>query len=114
MQSSSIGSLGPMLENSFFMELATSLNASSLRSTKNIPKNVRMVYPTKENVFNAYGGPLYGGGCLPYSRKTNIKQEVLTSESKQSALTLRAVTQPSAILPPTFLVLANSSFLSLL
>ena len=74
LQSSSIGSLGPMLENSFLMELATSLNASSLRSTKNIPKNVRMVYPTKENVFNAYGGPLYGGGCLPYSRKTNIKQ----------------------------------------
>ena len=33
-----------------------------------------MVYPTKENVFNAYGGPLYGGGCLPYSRKTDIKQ----------------------------------------
>ena len=87
-QSSSIGSLGPMLQSSFLMELATSFNASSLRSTKNVPNNVRMVYPSKKNVFDAYGGPLYGGGCLPYSQKTNMKQPWLkkvmcTWESEQ-------------------------------
>ena len=83
LQSSSIGSLGPLHENSFLMELATSFNASTLRSTKCVPKNVKMVYPTKENVFDAYGGPLYGGGCLPYSRKTNIKQPWLKGKMCQ-------------------------------
>ena len=73
-QSSSIGSLGPNIESSFLMELAASFNASTLRTTKKVPKTVRVVYPTKENVFSAFGGPLYGGGCLPYSSKTSVKQ----------------------------------------
>ena len=73
-QSSSIGSLGNMLEGSFVMELAASFNATTSRSFKKLPKVVRVVYPTKENVFNSYGGPLYGGGCLPYSQRTSEKQ----------------------------------------
>ena len=63
-----------MLQGSFVMELAASFNATTSRSFKKLPKVVRVVYPTKENVFNAHGGPLYGGGCLPYSRRTSEKQ----------------------------------------
>ena len=74
LQCSSIGSLGPNIEGSFLMELSASLNATTLRSTKKLPKWVRLVYPSKENVLNAYGGPLYGSGCLPYSQKTSDKQ----------------------------------------
>ena len=73
-QCSSIGTLGQTLNSSFLMELAASLNATTLRSTKKLPNTVKLVYPTKDNVFNAYGGPLYGGGCLPYSKKTSEKQ----------------------------------------
>lgn len=74
LQSSSIGSMGASLDNSFVIELATSLNALASRSSKQRPKHVKVVYPTKNSVFNAYGGLLYGGGCLPYSRSTSLKQ----------------------------------------
>jgi len=74
LQSSSIGSMGASFDNSFVKELAASFNAISSRTSKQYPKNIKVIYPTRTNVFDAYGGPLYGGGCLPYSRNTHSKQ----------------------------------------
>merc|ERR1712223_69429 len=81
LQSSSIGSLGgESIDDSFLAELVTSLNVSPDRSAQKLPSDVKVVYPTKCNVLEAYGGPIQGSSCLPYSRDTHNKQTWLKEQ----------------------------------
>ena len=74
MQCSSIGSLGKTPDCSFLEELAIALNACQGRGGVHKPSGVNFVYPTIQDVLKAYGGPVYGSGCLPYTRSSHEKQ----------------------------------------
>ncbi|TRY77996.1 hypothetical protein TCAL_04219, partial [Tigriopus californicus] len=72
MQCSSIGSLGPAPESWLRGELAQSMCTTGQISSGTSP-NVKLIYPSRQNVMDSYDGIL-GGGCLPYSQKTHLKQ----------------------------------------
>lgn len=51
----------------------------SLSSTSNLSSStpiMKFVYPSKQDVFKSYDG-VFGGGCLPYTKKTHLKQSWL-------------------------------------
>ena len=76
-QCSSIGSLGQTPDTWLEAELGKSL--ASVRPGPGGPlarvtcPHVSLVYPSHEDVLGSYDG-LLGGGCLPYSRATAVKQ----------------------------------------
>jgi len=65
MQCSSIGSLGNTPLDWMVNELGTSLGPKN--------KEVKVIYPSKKNVFRSIDG-IIGGGCLPYRKNTHQKQ----------------------------------------
>ena len=70
-QSSSIGSLG-LSEGTWLRgDFGQSLMATAKFGTFKAP--LLVIYPSKQNVFRSYDG-VFGGGCLPYTRKTHEKQ----------------------------------------
>ena len=77
-QCSSIGSLGQSPDTWLEAELGTSF--ASVRPGPGGPlarvtcrPHVSLIYPSHEDVLGSYDG-LLGGGCLPYSRATAVKQ----------------------------------------
>ena len=77
-QCSSIGSLGQSPDTWLEDELGTSF--ASVRPGPGGPlarvtcrPHVSLIYPSHEDVLGSYDG-LLGGGCLPYSRATAVKQ----------------------------------------
>uniref|UniRef100_A0A182ITF6 PBZ-type domain-containing protein n=2 Tax=Anopheles atroparvus TaxID=41427 RepID=A0A182ITF6_ANOAO len=75
-QSSSIGSLGPTPESWVLAEIMASFRKDSAPvGIRRLP-GFRMIYPSYSNVRQSHDG-LLGGGCLPYVRATNVKQEWL-------------------------------------
>lgn len=65
MQCSSIGSLGQTPSAWAMSELSDSLGPNHA--------DVKLIYPSKSNVFQSLDG-IFGGGCLPYRRKVHEKQ----------------------------------------
>ena len=74
-QCSSIGSLGPTPDAWLEKELGASLSSVKTSGTfGRIPRpRVSLIYPSHGDVLSSYDG-LLGGGCLPYSRATAVKQ----------------------------------------
>lgn len=70
-QCSSIGSLGPTEHHWLKGELGQSMSTSSKLSSNVAP--IAVIYPSKQDVFKSYDG-IFGGGCLPYSKQTHLKQ----------------------------------------
>ena len=62
-QCSSIGTLGNLPE--WLNEVANSLAPNN--------KDIKLVYPSKKNVFQSIEG-VFGGGCLPYKKSQHEKQ----------------------------------------
>lgn len=78
-QCSSIGSLGPAQTSWLRSDLGASLMATSKSlSSSTTAGDIAVIYPSKEDVFKSYDG-VFGGGCLPYSRRTHEKQTWLES-----------------------------------
>ncbi|KAK9509602.1 hypothetical protein O3M35_006879 [Rhynocoris fuscipes] len=76
-QCSSIGSLGSKPEDWLLGDMLTTFTSGKRNGVYSKPK-LKFIYPSFENIANSYDGIL-GGGCLPYSRATHLKQEWLTS-----------------------------------
>ncbi|CAL8141828.1 unnamed protein product [Orchesella dallaii] len=73
-QCSSIGTLGGNADDWLTSEFATALAGKDRR----ILGPINLVYPTEQNVKGSFDGIL-GGGCLPYSALTHMKQKWLRS-----------------------------------
>ncbi|XP_071452612.1 probable tyrosyl-DNA phosphodiesterase [Hetaerina americana] len=80
-QCSSIGSLGANSSAWVCGEFRSSLSETTGATLGTVPNlkqpSVKVVYPSLKNVAQSHDG-LLGGGCLPYSMKTHVKQEWLT------------------------------------
>ncbi|XP_014248048.1 probable tyrosyl-DNA phosphodiesterase [Cimex lectularius] len=76
-QSSSIGSLGPNPDSWLLGDMLTTLTSGKKDGLYQRP-SLKFVYPSYNNIINSYEGIL-GGGCLPYSKKTQDKQPWVTS-----------------------------------
>lgn len=75
-QSSSIGSLGSNVNDWVLNEFINSLRKDSMPlGLRRIPE-FKLIYPTFNNVVHGHDGIL-SGGCLPYSKKINDKQQWL-------------------------------------
>jgi tyrosyl-DNA phosphodiesterase-1 len=73
MQASSIGNLGPSPNTYLCGEIASSFGKDCDNVNLRKASNVKVIYPTLNNVLNSYDHIL-GGGCLPYNEETNKKQ----------------------------------------
>ncbi|ODM92706.1 putative tyrosyl-DNA phosphodiesterase [Orchesella cincta] len=73
-QCSSIGTLGTSPDNWLTSEFGSALAGKD----KRILGPINLVYPTEQNVKGSFDGIL-GGGCLPYSALTHMKQKWLRS-----------------------------------
>ncbi|KAF6200302.1 hypothetical protein GE061_006605 [Apolygus lucorum] len=77
LQCSSIGSLGPNPDSYLTGDVLRTFCSGKKEGVVGKP-DVKLVYPTFDNIVGSYDGIL-GGGCLPYSTKTHDKQKWLTS-----------------------------------
>jgi tyrosyl-DNA phosphodiesterase 1 len=73
LQASSIGSLGSSSQAFICGEIASSFKRDSAPVGLRRLPNVKLVYPSLNNVLNSHDG-INGGGCLPYTSKTHEKQ----------------------------------------
>ncbi len=77
-QCSAIGNLGRDAQAYLLSEIATSFRRdSSTVASQNAPQ-LKLIYPSLLNVETSYDG-IMGGGCLPYTRKSNSWQTWLQS-----------------------------------
>ena len=74
-QFSSIGSLGPSEDKWLCKEFAQSLSSSQKVLAPKITKPI-LIYPSAEDVFKSFEGPM-AGGSLPYSKNVSLKQPYL-------------------------------------
>ena len=73
LQASSIGSLGPSPNAYITGEIASSFKRDSAPVGLRRVPNVKLIYPSLNNVLSSHDG-MAGGGCLPYDGKTHEKQ----------------------------------------
>ncbi|RNA20174.1 tyrosyl-DNA phosphodiesterase 1 [Brachionus plicatilis] len=76
-QFSSIGSLGPSEDKWLCKEFSQSLSSCNNSMSSIITKPI-LIYPSVEDVFRSFEGPL-AGGSLPYSKSVAIKQPYLNN-----------------------------------
>lgn len=74
-QFSSIGSLGPSEDKWLCKEFSQSLSSCNNQTSPKLAKPI-LIYPSVEDVFKSFEGPL-AGGSLPYSKSVSIKQPYL-------------------------------------
>lgn len=75
-QFSSIGSLGPSEDKWLCREFSQSLSSCNNLMTPQLITKPILIYPSVEDVFKSFEGPL-AGGSLPYSKSVSIRQPYL-------------------------------------
>lgn len=89
LQASSIGSMGSSAAAFLTGEIASSFKRDSAPvGIRRVP-NVKLIYPTLNNVLNSHD-EMAGGGCLPYDGKTHDKQRWLNDYLYQWKATSRS------------------------